>query len=790
MAQQLGQVAAGSIVKIQEDSGWMNYFVAAHDYESGLNGTGNTLVVRMNPANQWEWNHLRSNAYAGSTIDKGLNYWGAVSLDPGVAANVPETKFYYTPGNGAWDVSVLERQFFLLSMAEFGSAGNTFNQEGQKLPGADAIKAAGFTSWTRTPLTSDKSKAAFVSTPGLTDGIGDALVDSVFAACPAFALPSGITVQDDGRVTLPDAPASIQVPSAIMEDSPIPISWSAVDGADSYVLERSVPGDVGNQWMQIYSGAGTSYQDKAGDWSWVQYRVKAGVNGVYGTYTKSGMIADVPVAALAISGSDGDLGTLVNDVPYTVLSSGNNPLNVTETVNGVAVRSFTAENGGENVISVLDLPTGYGTITIKASTTASSGPVTVTRDWTYNKAAEPFPDAGSVDQLKKNGKFVFPQTLAEAVRVPGLWGGNLGLALQKLTGAVTFVGQTTGRYQAVNVDLSNASVGDEILLPCGGAFVTHIVVHIGNPDASLYDASCDGVWLMRKDMGAGRGTFGNLTFPGSAIYDAMDDLVPLYDSTVQSAIKTVKIPYKGSPTDPDGDIWAAEIHSGADGCSCRIFPLSPVEIGYTTADETHIAIDGAKLDYFDTGDSEAALSKRAGTQEWWTRQWLYSSGYIITVATSGSDSREDPAGQGAYRPTFLLPQTFTATYYMDDEGGFHAEQDYTAAGTYETPAGDSVPVPAGQFITYTGDGAASRQIQFTRKPDLFLVAGDDAIMIGYAWFGQTIVIFDTDTTSQAGITSANVSWDGATLTITGNGDASVRMNTSGQPYWAAGLRFI
>ena len=582
-------------------------------------------------------------------------------------------------------------------------------------------------------------------------------------------------------------PATLTVPQMAMQGNQLTVSWTAVDGADGYILERKANTDA--DWTQVYSGANTSFEETVGTWTSVQYRVKAGVSGTYGDYTTSVSVPVVSASAVVISGTDGDLGTLVNDVSYTVSSDGSTELTVVETINGTETRTYTATNGATNKIPVVDLPTGYGTITIKASTTASSGPVTVTRGWTYNKAAITFPDAGGVADLIQNGQTIWAKTLAEAVRAPGIWGGNLGLALQKLTGAVTFVGQTTGRYQAVNVDLSNASVGDEILLPCGGAFVTHIVVHIGNPDASLYDASCDGVWLMRKDMGAGRGTFGNLTFPGSAIYDAMDDLVPLYDSTVQSAIKTVKIPYKGSPTDPDGDNWAAEIHSGADGCSCRIFPLSPVEIGYTTADVTHIAIDGAKLDYFDTGDSEAAKSKRAGTQEWWTRQWLYSSGHIITVATSGSDSREDPTGQWAYRPTFLLPQTFTATYYMDDEGGFHAEQDYTAAGTYETPAGDSVPVPAGQFITYTGDGAASRQIQFTRKPDLFLVAGDDAVMIGYAWYGQTIVIFDTDTNYGAGITSANVSWDGATLTVTGNGDARVRMNTSGQPYWAAGLRF-
>ena len=42
----LGNKATGSIIKIKENGTLVDFYVAKHDYESGLNGTGRTLVVR------------------------------------------------------------------------------------------------------------------------------------------------------------------------------------------------------------------------------------------------------------------------------------------------------------------------------------------------------------------------------------------------------------------------------------------------------------------------------------------------------------------------------------------------------------------------------------------------------------------------------------------------------------------------------------------------------------------------------------------------------------------------
>ena len=231
----------------------------------------------------------------------------------------------------------------------------------------------------------------------------------------------------------------INVPLQAMQGNQITVSWTAVDGADSYILERKADTDA--DWVQVYSGANLTFSEVVGTWTSVQYRVKAGVSGTYGDYTTSASVPVVSASAVVISGSDGNLGTLVNDVSYTVSSNGTNPLTVTEIINGTTARTFTATNGANNKILVVDLPTGTGTIKITASTNPGSGVVTVTRNWTYTKTAPTFANTGSTAQLQQNGKNIFPLTLLECVRgrenlAPGGFGlGTVAVNISDLNDA-------------------------------------------------------------------------------------------------------------------------------------------------------------------------------------------------------------------------------------------------------------------------------------------------------------------------------------------------------------------
>lgn len=268
-----------------------------------------------------------------------------------------------------------------------------------------------------TKYTSSPGKGAFIEFVYSTDQL----------AYPNGGISGGY-YYDQREIVVPPPPTALNVPDIAMQGNQIMVSWPAVSIADSYILERK--SDTDADWTQVYSGANTSFEEAVGTWTSVQYRVKAGVSGTYGDYTTSASVPVVSASAVVISGSDGNLGTLVNDVSYTVSSDGTNPLTVTEIINGTTARTFTATNGANNKILVVDLPTGTGTIKITASTNPGSGVVTVTRNWTYSKTAPTFANAGSTAQLfdydtKEN---IFPLTLLECVRgVENLAPGGFGL---------------------------------------------------------------------------------------------------------------------------------------------------------------------------------------------------------------------------------------------------------------------------------------------------------------------------------------------------------------------------
>ena len=254
---------------------------------------------------------------------------------------------------------------------------------------------------------------------------------------------SGYTTSSNVTI-LPYVISRLTVPSQIMEGQSIPISWSAADGATTYILERKVNS---GSWTQIYSGANLSYTDMpSGSWSAVQYRVKGGKGGQYGTYKTSASIPVISASALVISGTDGYLGTLTADIAYTVSSDTGNPITVERYVNGQLVATVTVQSGFAYTIPVMDLPTGAGTVKIMASVNTSGGQVSATRTWTYDKKVVLFPDDGGAAQIQVEGKNLMPPTLAECVRVPTVWGGTMDKALELLLPLLSTAVMATGSY--------------------------------------------------------------------------------------------------------------------------------------------------------------------------------------------------------------------------------------------------------------------------------------------------------------------------------------------------------
>ena len=90
------------------------------------------------------------------------------------------------------------------------------------------------------------------------------------------------------------------------------------------------------------------------------------------------------------------------------------------------------------------------------------------------------------------------------------------------------------------------AVGTVVSIEVGGIPEDFIVVHQGNPDASLYDDSCNGTWLMAKYVigeNSHRYDDGNSLYPDSEVRTYLENVYfGSIDAAVRSGIKTVKVP--------------------------------------------------------------------------------------------------------------------------------------------------------------------------------------------------------------------------------------------------------
>ena len=204
----LGNKSVGSIVKLKENGVLVDFYVAKHDYENGLNGSGRTLVVRKDCYDTRQWHTSNVNAYATSAIDTWLNSTYKNLLDADIRGVIGTTKIKYTPGNGNTTVGTLERAIFLLSVTELGRSASYANTEGTALSIASSLQIAylngsAVVQWTRSSNTSGTGVAYCLNTNGHVD---NDYCGHTYGSRPAFTLPSTLSVSDDGSVSVNTAP--------------------------------------------------------------------------------------------------------------------------------------------------------------------------------------------------------------------------------------------------------------------------------------------------------------------------------------------------------------------------------------------------------------------------------------------------------------------------------------------------------------------------------------------------------------------------------------------------------
>ena len=213
---------------------------------------------------------------------------------------------------------------------------------------------------------------------------------------------------------------------------------------------------------------------------------------------------------------------------------------------------------------------------------------------------------------------------------------------------------------ASGTPIGNVDVGDIIQLRENLVPVDYIVVHQGLP-SSMYDASCDGTWLLRKDIAENRvwDSGNSNVLESSDIHSYLNNTwINRYDTDIRNAIKRVKIPYRQNGGSDGTD------RSGANGLSCKIFLLSGKEVGWDSSDNQYFPNDGAKLSYFLDGTGSSANSKRvAKLNGSATRWWLRSPGTngtrnVWSVSSGGGYSGVSADDSYGVRPVLILPSDF------------------------------------------------------------------------------------------------------------------------------------
>lgn len=194
----LSTITPGAILYLNESGSPVPFYIAKHDYESGLNGAGRTLVVRKDCYDMRAFSD-GTNDYTSSQLGSWLNSAYLNLLTNAMKKMVGTTKIYSKQ-------AVLERSVFQLSVTELGKSVIDANTEGSALPIASTLQIAyrngsAVDQWTRTPRTGNTREVHVLPNYG-----GDLTYDYYHptGSRPAFTLPAttAVTANPDGTYTL------------------------------------------------------------------------------------------------------------------------------------------------------------------------------------------------------------------------------------------------------------------------------------------------------------------------------------------------------------------------------------------------------------------------------------------------------------------------------------------------------------------------------------------------------------------------------------------------------------
>ena len=232
---------------------------------------------------------------------------------------------------------------------------------------------------------------------------------------------------------------------------------------------------------------------------------------------------------------------------------------------------------------------------------------------------------------------------------------------QKVKKAWVGVNGVARLFFSSGMALSELPVGALVSMNVGGVAKNFIIVHRGKP-SSIYDNSCDGTWLLMKNIHIKQGwNKSDVSFDGSSHYTYLNDtFLNSLDSGAQAIIKQVKIPYEEN----------SSILSGANGLSTKVFLLGGYETGLTTNDYKSLPVDGACLSYFNgVGNTTRIAYYESTATAWWIRS-ACEIGSAQAISNNGAITGGMYANAYGLRPAFILPSDVLVNPTPNADGSY------------------------------------------------------------------------------------------------------------------------
>lgn len=229
---------------------------------------------------------------------------------------------------------------------------------------------------------------------------------------------------------------------------------------------------------------------------------------------------------------------------------------------------------------------------------------------------------------------------------------NIGSVWKEYATGYDCIGGAWKEFPSSGVPMSELAVGTSVFMNLGGVSYEWLIIYKGNPNTSIYDSSCNGIWLLLKNIytkmrWSAYGKHGNGYCDSEIPTYLNGTFLNLFDTNIKNLIKSVKIPYTYGSN-------SSGASTGANGLSAKVFLLSAREMGERNAN--FFEDEGADLGYFTSNTLRIAYYDDTVT-DYWTRtplktntEWVH---YVLTTGRVNTTNSVHSAR--GIRPTIILP---------------------------------------------------------------------------------------------------------------------------------------